>query len=164
MSQPSGKSEDDDPIGGAHEVFESAPVVERASPYEERRAHERLALKLDAKIEILLPEETFRPHAFPGWTLDVSIRGMKLFLKGLPKSLYLKLHSRPRVARVELEDAGLGGQFRIVGKIMWWDFHNAAGSPEGDCMIGLLVDDQDAVAVQKYSVFVERLKDRLRDI
>ncbi len=127
----------------------------------ERRINERSPVEIAVKVEILLPEQTFRPCGFDARTLDMSVRGMKILVENLPDSFYKRLHAKTRFTRIEFDDPRLGGVFRLIGKVMWFAYNSSVtADKEGDCMLGILFDTEDQASLEKYAAFARDLMAR----
>lgn len=124
-----------------------------------KRAHTRFELKLDITAEILIPEDTFRPHALSGYTIDVSGGGMKAAITSLPQDLYVKLLARPRFVRIAFADPNTGSRIKITGKIAWMDYHKPrSGDRTGTCHLGLAFKEDEGIDLTEYRRFMDGLR------
>lgn len=128
------------------------------------RAHDRLNLEIPVSVEILIPEETFRPHQLTGATLNVSLKGMQLMLDLLEASVYSKMLISQRMARVTIANPRSGNELKLTGRIAWIDFRNEkAGGTSGACFLGIRFSEKDdGTNLSQYSRFVEDVGVMLR--
>lgn len=127
------------------------------------RAHDRLQFETPASVEIMIPEDTFRPQSFQGFTLNISLKGMQVALELLGSELYAKMLMRQRMARVTLAHPETGREVSIMGRIAWIDFRKASsGQTTGDCCLGLTFSEKDGVNLGEYARLVEGAKQLLR--
>lgn len=124
-----------------------------------KRAHDRFTLRLLIAAEILIPEDTFRPHSLSGKTHDISAGGMKIELDALPKELYVKLLARPRHIRVALENKARNEKVKVTGKIAWIDYHKSrSGDANGRCEMGVRLREEDGINLNDYKRFLDDLQ------
>lgn len=127
------------------------------------RAHDRLQFETPVSVEILIPEDTFRPQTFTGFTLNISLKGMQVALELLGSELYAKMLMRQRMARVTLTHPGTGRAISLMGRIAWIDFRkSSSGQKTGDCCLGLTFSEKDGVNLGEYARLVEEAKRLLR--
>ncbi len=129
------------------------------------RAHDRLKLEVPVAVEILIPEDTFRPHELQGFTLNISASGMQLALEKMESQLYSRMLARQRMARVALKHPRTAKEISIMGKIAWIDFRRDSGrDASGDCSLGLAFSEKiDGVDLTDYLQLVDDAKLMLRD-
>lgn len=128
------------------------------------RAHDRLKFEVPVTVEILIPEETFRPHGLKGFTLNVSAQGMQVALEKMDASLYSQMLARQRMARVSLTHPRKDKVIGVLGKVAWIDYRKGKnGDSAGDCSLGIAFSEKvDGVDLTEYSEIVEDAKLRLR--
>lgn len=127
------------------------------------RAHDRLQFEAPVSVEILIPEDTFRPQSFKGFTLNISEKGMQVALELLGSELYSKMLMRQRMARVALTHPATGRDMNVLGRIAWIDFRKSqSGQKAGDCCLGLTFSEKDGVNLSEYSKLVDDAKRMLR--
>lgn len=124
------------------------------------RAHDRYALEIPITVEILIPEDTFRPHGLAGHTLDVSLHGMQLVLEALRVDLYSRLLARPRHVRVTFRSPVDGEQIKLTGRIAWIDYRKPrASDAAGQCNLGVIFSEKDdGVDLTQYGRFIDGIK------
>jgi hypothetical protein len=124
------------------------------------RAHNRLELSIPVAVEVLIPEDTFRPHDLIGRTLDVSANGMQVMIEALQVDLYSRLLARPRHVRVKFENPATGEGIKITGRIAWIDYRKRSSSDaHGPCSIGVTFSARDdGVNMTQYSHFIQDIQ------
>lgn len=141
-----------------------AELREKFSQTPFSRAHDRLKYEVPVTVEILIPEETFRPHALKGYTLNISVQGMQVALEEMDANLYTQMLARQRMARVSLEHPRQGKVIGVLGKVAWIDYRKGKkGETTGDCSLGIAFSEKvDGMDLTEYSEIVEDAKMRLR--
>lgn len=124
------------------------------------RAHDRFELATAVAVEILIPEDTFRPHALDGRSMDVSLNGMQVTLGELRADLYTRLLARPRHARVTFENPATGETVKITGRIAWIDYRKRNSAEQsGPCNLGISFSEKDdGVNMTQYSRFIQDIQ------
>jgi hypothetical protein len=124
-----------------------------------KRAHARYELRMPVSAEILIPEDTFRPHGLSGYTQDVSLQGMQIVLDALRVDLYTRLLSRPRHVRITFRSPVSGEQIKMTGRIAWIDYRKPkASDAEGACHLGVIFSERDdGVDLRPYASFLDGL-------
>jgi hypothetical protein len=124
------------------------------------RSHDRYELSIPVTIEVLIPEDTFRPHDLLGSTLDVSTNGMQLRIDLLHVDLYSRLLARPRHVRMKFENPVTGEDIKITGRIAWIDYRKRrSGDTAGPCNIGVTFSAKDdGVNLTQYSRFIQEIQ------
>lgn len=125
-----------------------------------QRAADRFDLQLKITAEILIPEDTFRPHALEGHTLDVSSRGMQVQLDGLQGDLFSRLLVRPRHIRIAFDNPATGKQIKLTGRIAWLDYRKKNSSESaGPCNLGVAFSEkEDRVDLTAYADFIASIR------
>ncbi len=125
-----------------------------------KRAHARYELSMPVSAEILIPEDTFRPHGLSGHTEDVSLTGMKIVLDALRVDLYSRLLSRPRHVRITFRSPASGEQIKLTGRIAWIDYRKPkASDAAGICNLGVVFSEkEDGVDLRQYAAFLDGIK------
>jgi len=128
------------------------------------RAHDRLKFETPVIVEILIPEETFRPHGLKGYTLNISVQGMQVVLEKMDSRLYSQMLARQRMARVSLNHPRKGKVIGVLGSVAWIDYRKGKNSETaGDCSLGIAFSEKvDGVDLTEYAEIVEDAKLRLR--
>jgi hypothetical protein len=124
----------------------------------ESRRTKRIRARLDVKVLILLPEETFRPEEADGHTADVSERGMMIYLPGMIEPYYKKLLTQQRWAKVFLPPPQLVPMGPLIGKIVWIDYDARGSLPI--CKMGVFFDNLKEEEQQAMQELVEILSKR----
>ena len=102
------------------------------------RRTKRVQVRLDVKVLVLLPEETFRPEEVDGYTADISERGMMIYLPGMDEPHYKKLLTQQRWAKVFLPPPQKVAMGPLIGKIVWIDYDARGNLPI--CKMGVFFD------------------------
>lgn len=119
----------------------SNPAGHRPEPSgAERRQSKRIDVNWQAKVELMFPEETFRPKPMNGIVKNFSKRGMLIFIAGVDQDMYRKLLARQRYMKVYLSVPESELSLEAVGKIVWVDYH-ANAKPEVFCNVGLFFEN-----------------------
>ena len=84
----------------------------------DRREHERLGLQIPVVVDILIPEETFRPRQLLAESNDVSASGMNLTIEDMTQDLYSKLEGQSRHVRVSFTDGYTSERIRVIGRVV----------------------------------------------
>lgn len=122
------------------------------------RAHDRFELRMPVRIQILIPEETFRPHEMEGLSLDISATGIKVRVTDFPARLYSKLLARTRHIRVLFDRPDGEGEVRLTGKVAWIDYSKSLESREvGQCDLGVFFSEGEGVDMRPYLNFIEAI-------
>jgi len=129
-------------------------------PGQFNRAHDRFELEMAITVEILIPEDTFRPHGLGGHTVDVSNNGMQIVLDALRVDLYSRLLARPRHVRVTFRNPVNGEQVKVTGRIAWIDYRKPrASDAAGQCNLGVVFSERnDGVDLSQYSDFIKAIQ------
>ncbi len=99
---------------------------------------------LTISLQILIPEETFTPIEYACATHEFSSRGIRIGLEQLPSSIYVKLMSHPRYARITMCDPLRGNKIKLTGRIVWLDYqHNSGDTLNGSCQMAISFENQD---------------------
>ena len=124
------------------------------------RAHDRFELQIPVTVEIMIPEDTFRPHGLAGHTVDVSNNGMQVILDALRVDLYSRLLARPRHVRVTFRNPVNGEQVKLTGRIAWIDYRKPrASDAAGECNLGIVFSQkEDGVDLRQYFDFIEGIQ------
>jgi hypothetical protein len=110
---------------------------------------------MSVTLQVMIPEDTFRPQILNGLTVDVSERGMQVSIAALPLNLYSKLLSRPRNVRVAFDPPGGGDEIKLLGRISWIDYRKPkADERAGPCRLGVFFDAKDGCDLKPYSQFI----------
>lgn len=122
-----------------------------------KRAHDRYEIDLSVTVEILIPEDTFRPHGLSGHTVDVSLHGMQIVLDALRVDLYSRLLARPRHVRISFRSPVNGETIKLTGRIAWIDYRKPkASDASGPCNLGVTFSEkEDGVNLTQYSQFLK---------
>lgn len=125
-----------------------------------KRAFDRYELAVSVTVEILIPEDTFRPHGLSGHTIDVSLNGMQVVLDELRVDLYSRLLSRPRHVRISFRSPVNGESIKLTGRIAWIDYRKPkASDASGPCNLGVTFSEKDdGVDLTRYSQFLKNVK------
>lgn len=128
------------------------------------RAHDRLKYETAVTVEILIPEETFRPHGLKGYTLNISVQGMQVVLEQMDSTLYSQMLARQRMARVSLPHPKKDKIIGVLGKVAWIDYRKGRDrGTAGDCSLGIAFSEKiDGVDLTEYSEIVDEAKLQLR--
>lgn len=102
----------------------------------DRRRHERFNVEWAIKVEIMIPEETFRPQAINGILKNFSKSGMLIYIDGIDQNLYRKMLVKQRYMKAHLQVPEMDFSLEIAGKVVWVDYHTD-GIPEPFCNVGL---------------------------
>lgn len=132
----------------------------RLPPGKFNRAHDRFEIQMAATAEILIPEDTFRPHGLAGHTLDVSHNGLQIVLDALRVDLYSRLLARPRHVRVTFRSPVNGEQIKVTGRIAWIDYRKPrASDAAGACNLGIVFSERtDGVDLTQYAEFIQGIQ------
>ena len=103
------------------------------------RRTKRVQARLDVKVLVLLPEQTFRPEEVDGYTADISERGMMIYLPGMDEPYYKKLLTQQRWAKVFLPPPQKVDMGPLIGKIVWIDYDARGSVPI--CKMGVFFDN-----------------------
>jgi hypothetical protein len=123
----------------------------------DHRQTKRVKARLDAKVLVLLPEETFRPEEADGYTADISERGMMIYLPGMNEEYYKKLLTQQRWAKVFLPPPQLVEMGPLIGKIVWIDYDNRGDLPI--CKMGIFFDSANEEEKKALSQLVRVVAD-----
>lgn len=122
--------------------------------------------------EVMIPEDTFRPHALGARIVDSSHRGIKLYLEGMRKDLYRRMIHKQRHVRLTY---GSGSEaIRITGRITWFAFHESPAQrmaartaraenrpltdlPEGNCFCFVTFDGRETDGGEALGLFLRAL-------
>lgn len=142
------------------ETNQSPLPARRLPPGKFNRAHDRFEIAIRVTVEILIPEDTFRPHGLSGHTVDVSSNGMQVVLDALRVDLYSRLLARPRHVRVMFRSPVNGGQIKVTGKIAWIDYRKPrATDAAGECNLGIVFSPkEDGVDLSQYADFIKGIQ------
>lgn len=126
---------------------------------EHKRASSRFEIEIPIDVGILIPEETFQPHALTGGTSDVSATGMKIQLDSLEAELYRKLMARSRMVRLTFAPPGLAEPIKVTGKIAWMDYRKTdSGAKTAPCHLGIFFSKDEGVDLTQYLDFIEKIE------
>ncbi|MCL5270182.1 MAG: PilZ domain-containing protein [bacterium] len=124
----------------------------------ERRAMPRFTYRAHVDIQIIIPEDTFKPACLDGTTMDISGRGMKLWVEKMPDWLCRKLLAGVRYARLSFEDPGEHKMIKLTGRIIWIDRKRTdPDSIEISCMFGVFFDSHNDDTAEFYRNFVRNI-------
>ena len=133
--------------------------TQRMSKRTDERMHDRFELQIDLKLQIIIPEQSFEPHAMTAQSLDVSAMGMHVIIDDMPNSLYTSLLMRTRSVGLEFTHPQGTDQMNLTGRVAWIDYHKAKASDQsGPCQIGISFDDETSPDYQLYAEFVQRIE------
>lgn len=122
------------------------------------RAHDRFELQMEIRVQILIPEETFRPHEMEGLSVDISATGIKVRVREFPTHLYRNLLARTRHIRISFDRPDGEGEVKLTGKVAWIDFARSLKSREiGQCDLGVFFCEGEGVDMGPYLDFVNAL-------
>ncbi len=119
------------------------------------RRTKRVQVRLDVKVLVLLPEETFRPEEADGYTADISERGMMIYLPDMGEPYYKKLLTQQRWAKVFLPPPQKVDMGPLIGKIVWIDYDARGSVPI--CKMGVFFDNLTDEEKNTLSQLVELL-------
>jgi hypothetical protein len=119
------------------------------------RRTKRVQVRLDVKVLVLLPEETFRPEEVDGYTADISERGMMIYLPDMGEPYYKKLLTQQRWAKVFLPPPQKVAMGPLIGKIVWIDYDARGSVPI--CKMGVFFDNLTDDEKKTLSQLVELL-------
>ena len=88
-----------------------------------KRKHRRVEVKIEVEIEVVFPEETFRPKKKGGHTLNISECGMKIMMFDVPESFYKKMLSPIRHAKIGFTLPTTKKHKVLHGKMVWFDYN-----------------------------------------
>ena len=132
--------------------------IEPVPPAGFNRAHSRYKLEVPVTAQILFPEETFQPVCQTGSTVDVSLRGLQVYLQNLHQDVYKKMVKTNRYIRLHFHDEVDGEPIKITGRIMWIDYHNSgAESQVGSCYVGIGLNEKES-DLGKYTEFFKKIE------
>jgi hypothetical protein len=89
---------------------------------QERRRWPRVKVELPCEVQLLMPEDTFQPHHAHGTILDLSIRGVKLRIAGLPTEIFRRLLHPNRYVKLTFSSPESEEKVKAIGKIVWMHF------------------------------------------
>ncbi|GAB4321573.1 MAG: hypothetical protein Kow0059_16230 [Candidatus Sumerlaeia bacterium] len=127
-----------------------------SQPRHERRRYIRRNVNWPVKVELMIPEETFRPQALNGTIRNISCRGMLVTLYEMEQSLYRKMLAAQRYMKVYLDHQDSNLSLDIVGKIVWVDYHSNA-QPRVFCNVGLYFDNLVPVEERQINKLLDSL-------
>jgi len=126
---------------------------------EDRRDQTRHRHEMSVTLQVLFPEETFTPVTYTCKTHDVSLRGMRVVLDRLPLTLYNKLLSSTRYARISFTNALNGGKIKLTGRIVWLDYRKPRSTElNGLCYMAVSFDDRDNQDLTHFTEFVQGIQ------
>ncbi len=123
-----------------------------------RRKHKRVEAKIEVEIEVVFPEETFRPKRKGGQTLNISERGMKIMMFDVPESFYKKMLSPIRYAKISFTLPATNKHKVLHGKMVWLDYN----SQKEECTFGICfetITPEDQKDMHDFIGTLERQKD-----
>lgn len=124
-----------------------------------QRSHDRFELEFDIKLNIMIPEDTFRPQNLSCRTIDVSAKGMQVSVQNLHIDLYTKLLARPRNARVSFTPPGETKEILAMGRISWIDYCKPkAAEQTGPCRFGIFFADTEGPDLKAYTAFIDSIE------
>jgi hypothetical protein len=130
----------------------------RESEGREHRDSTRIKFQIDAAIDFLAPEETFRAGQFAGRIVDFSPRGLGFEISTTSPELLEQLPEIKPLARVFARLPGEETKSRILGKVMW--LNSREEENQTTCRFGLRVDPSEKEVIEKLSRAASRASSR----
>jgi hypothetical protein len=128
----------------------------------ELRSQPRYEMELSVALQILIPEETFTPKIQPGRAVNLSVRGMKVCLDGISHDFCFKLLQEKRFVRVSLTNPFNGLLIKLMGRIIWVDYHNAARpkfkSESYHSYMGILFEDDKSEGYVNFTRMIRKIE------
>ena len=135
------------------------PISGNRNPDKDKRGETRVPIQTGVTIEFLSATETWRPSVQVGHSIDVSLRGTKVFLGELPTAIYNRLLHDYRRVLVTFNEPETNSQIQIAGQIIWIDYHkNKAGEASGPCYLGVFFEDVKSKDVARYQKLIDALQ------
>lgn len=85
----------------------------------ERRRSPRVPARLEGRIQLLIPEESFTPFAFEGHTRDICLSGLGFATTQVPGDVFLRIIRKIRCVEVWLTLPGQRRESRLFGRAAW---------------------------------------------
>jgi hypothetical protein len=131
------------------------------NPVHDKRGERRLTLETPVILEFISPTETWRPSVQIGTSIDVSLRGTKVFLGELSGAVYNRLLHDYRRVVLKFKCPDSGEMIVVPGQIVWIDYHKQAATEQsGPCYLGVFFDKADAHAHSQYRRLILSLSDQ----
>jgi hypothetical protein len=103
----------------------------------ERRKCPRYQVALDCMVSLLIPHQTFTPHAIRGVTVDLSHEGMRLKTYSLGKADFLELLRGMSHVKIEIADPYHDHPIHLRGQVVWADYHDKTERDNAHCFLGI---------------------------
>jgi len=96
---------------------------------EDRRRNVRVLVHAPVTLLVVFPEETFSPRPMSGYSMDLSLSGMRVVTRQTPESFYRKVLQGVRYAKVSTQLPGVEQPVTFHGRIVWIEFDNKIDPP-----------------------------------
>lgn len=128
----------------------------------DRRRTPRYRFEMNVSLQILVPEETFTPIIYECNTHDVSRGGMRVAIEKLPNTMYKKLLSTTRFARISFNDPFNGAKIKLTYRIVWLDYRKPDPAEKfGPCYMALSLEERDNQNLSGLVEFMREIQTRL---
>lgn len=91
---------------------------------QERRRWPRVQVELPCEVQLLILGESFEPRIHHGCIIDLSVRGAKVRISGLPKEVFKKLLRPDCYVKLIFSTPESEGNAKVIGKIVWMDYNS----------------------------------------
>lgn len=123
--------------------------------HSERRRGERITVSLEAKLNIIIPENTFQPIEVSALVVDLSERGALLVVRLDPET-YSALLQKTRYCRISLLEPNDELPEKITGRAVWIQ---PQGSIElRNYRLGLFFEDCPETVSEKLKAYIDKRK------
>jgi c-di-GMP-binding flagellar brake protein YcgR len=120
----------------------------------ERRKYKRVQASIDVHVGLIFPEESFQPHRRASPTVNISERGMKIRMFDVSQTLYKKMLSPMRYAKVFFTLLHINRNKVPHGKIVWLDYD----SQKEGCILGIFFESITHEDQQDVYGFIQMLE------
>ena len=121
----------------------------------DRRKFPRYKINIPIYVQIIIPEDTFKPKFFQGNALNISLNGMLISITDMELDLYKKLLHPNRYIKVQLPDSPSDLPSQLIGKVVWMDYH--VSTKPDYCNVGLYFENLEPEAQEQIEKFINKL-------
>lgn len=123
-----------------------------------RRRSPRYQISLDCLVSLLIPHQTFTPHAIRGVSVDLSQEGMRLKTYSLTKKDFLDLIKGMSHVKVDITDPFSDAPIQLRGRVVWADYREKCEDDQPHCYLGIAFYEFTPRAQQEFHEVMDQIQ------